>query len=256
MSHSRVGAKKAVSTAAAVVIVIIVAVVAVIGYAFIQSNQPPANFALSLPSSITVHGNSNNGVPVTIHDSGGPANSVMLTFSSSIMAVRNVALGNIGVGQSIPTVNPEIADVDPGQYTVQVTYSYQDASGANHNNLPYGNVTFNVLPEITITNPQLSSGMNPVQGNLPVTFQIKSGSYSLTYKGLSASIVMLTPAEGMTLNTGLMLLGDIGPNGTSNPYTITVQTNNTPQGSYKLELVIYYNNQNATDYPFTINVSN
>ena len=257
--------RSGISVALVVAIVLVAAIVFSI-FTLYNSNQQtnaPAQISISVGSFAAV-ADSQAQIPVVITNSGGQASQIIVTLSSQ--AFGSAQLQSVSLGPNKYTTvdsTPSIGDIQPGLYQLSIQYTYHDSNGTH--SMGAGAVSFTVVPSIKIagfswettgfliTSPKSTIGSND---NTQVFLKISSNSQSQTYNGLVATIEMVTSAQGLTITPTSLPLGAIGPQGTSQQYSFTLTSNNTPPGKYSLELLISYSNSvGIATYAFELTVS-
>lgn len=195
---------------------------------------------------------------ITIFNDGDKANDVEVTLSSD--AFGEITTDSVDVsanGEETVLVDATIRDLSNRNYPVTISYTYEGMSETP-------SVTteqFYVIPNVNLVDvvyprdPLFEKDNIEQQGNTQLSFRVKSNSESSTYYHLSACLDCLQSGQNLVITPIEIPVEDIGPQGkTENQYTFRIEGNNSPVGTYTLELVLSCDDHEATAKTRTLKV--
>jgi hypothetical protein len=181
--------------------------------------------------------------------------STVLIIASSPLDIKSGTSTNFNFSLSAN-------DVQDGPYSANVWLTYSDSSGPQ-NSKPITE-SFYLLPKIQVEDLRftpdfwhpLGKGTIGETDSTSVLFKVSSGSKNVIYQGIYATTSLSVAAPGLTLNASIIPVSALGPQGTSNDYSITIKSNNTPPGQYVIFLSLYSkDNQFVTQASIALTVS-
>jgi hypothetical protein len=153
-------------------------------------------------------------------------------------------------------------DVQDGGYTANVWLAYSDAEGQH--NTPQQNVPFHLVPLLAFKHvttwgdpwpqPTGKDDYHPADSGY-LFFNIVSMSHYVVYSGMTVRASWSIPGPGFTVTPQMQTIAPLGPQGTSPRYNVTLNSNDTPNGVYTLQLSLYSANGDLisqTTYTFTV----
>jgi hypothetical protein len=230
-----------------VIAIVLILIVAALAVGFYLSQRPtpqsPAKVSVSIQSFGLISGQSAE-FPVQINNKGGDARQVTISLSSPLGSI-SIAPTDVPSGKTITTYGSiSLPDVPDGNYLVGVSYTYSDVNGSH----TQSGSSFNVfaMPNLKLTGFSwqgasiLSAGKDNIGPNDRTTcsIQVQSLSVNSIYTGLSLSASFSTQTEGLTITPSSQQINDIGPQGTSQSYTFTIQSSNAPPGTYSVAISV------------------
>jgi len=225
-------------------IIIVILCGAVIYFAFFhETEQGTAQLSVNLD---TVSGIAMKVEPlsITISNDGDKANKVEVTLNSQ--AFGELITDSVDVAaneEETVFVDAMIEDLPNKNYPVTITYTYEGMSETPSPTTEQ----FYVIPNMRLADVLYlrELGFGPERdtieqnGNTELNFKVESNSKISTYTQLSASLSCLQSGQSLVITPIETPVEDVGPEGkTENTYTFRIEGNNSPVGTYTLELVL------------------
>lgn len=203
-------------------------------------------------------------VQSTVHATvlGDDVKNVSVHTDSTVLVIASNSLDMKSGTSTNFNISLSTNDVQDGPYSANVWLTYSDSSGTNSSK-PITE-SFYVLPKIQVEDLRFAPDFWHLFGketigktdSTNVLFKVSSGSKNVIYQGIYATTTLSVAAPGLTLNPSTISVSALGPQGTSNDYSITVQSSSTPPGQYVIFLSLYSkDNQLVTRASITLTVS-
>jgi hypothetical protein len=193
---------------------------------------------------------------------GEDAKNVSVNADSAALVITGNPL-DIKSGSSVDFgISVSAKDVQDGLYNTSLWLTYSDSSGLERSK-PIEE-SFYVLPYLELKDLRSAPDFWHPFGketiaktdSTNVLFKVSSESKNVIYQCVYAAASFNVPAPGLALNPSRVPVSALGPQGTSNDYSISVSSDNTPPGQYVILLSLYSkDNQLITQASITITVS-
>ncbi|MGD0395969.1 MAG: hypothetical protein ABSB26_03560 [Nitrososphaerales archaeon] len=238
------------TTIMAVVVIVIIAVAAGIvvylsyprtsgGILTVTPQSSRAVLSINEPNEPAIYSNRSAFISVFVSDSGSAASNVVLTLSSPAFQSTSSSPQDVSTNSTFQ-FSVTSHDMDDGQYSVNASASYSDATGSHQVNLG----TFNVIlaPIVKFTNvgwlwpllalqPKSTIGPNDSTDSY-VTVQ--SLSSRAQYSDITVTETFTGDHRGLTIVPSSSSAGLIGEQGNSKGLDFKITSNNAPQGHYTI----------------------
>lgn len=231
------------TTSAALIVLLLIVAIAAFAYVSFsnqQKKQAPAQLTLAIPI-VQAAGGRETTFSFGITNAGGDAHQVTLKIQSSSFGEVDLPAADVAAGsQVVDPATIQLRDLVNGQYPVSTVLAYSDVNGTHQMT---GSFSFYLLPNVQVTSFSWQPGgiLNLQQkdiigpnDNTKFSMKVESGSGSATYVHLSVSASFAEVAEGLTITPSTQTVSDVGPSGTTQAYSFTVTSNNTPSGKYNI----------------------
>ncbi len=248
-SKSLKGQRKAESSAV-VLGILLVFVAAVLLYWFSISRpstpQQPASLSFNFNFPNSLPANSNVVLNVGISNQGGDATSILVTVTSPAFGGSSLQFDLASGKSTTVSLTLSAKNVQLGRYQGIVQAQYTDVTGRQAT-APIAVSTY-VLQPVTVTGIGWLVDLFHLGGKSTIGatdstdlhFQVQSlGSFPIA--GLKVFVSTNVTAHGMTFSPSNIVVGDLGPQGTSAQLSMTISTSNTPPGRYAIFLTIISN---------------
>ena len=142
-------------------------------------------------------------------------------------------------------VHVEARDVHDGPYKAQLWLYFSDSAGTHDTEAK--EVSFYILPHVSLQDVRWASDFWHPFGkgeigrtdSTTASFKISSQSKNMVYEGMVATAAFMVSDPGLKIIPTQMSIEPIGPQGRSNDYGFTIDSNNTPPGKYMLLISLF-----------------